>query len=100
MKAWVLGGLVIAALAPACLARAEDVVVIPDIFTVINNARDIPGSLDSAILAANGGSNTDNVINFSPDDLEFLTLTLNAEAPLPGIDLLLPYWMARYQGAL
>jgi len=89
MKAWVLGGLVIAALAPACLARAEDVVVIPDIFTVINNARDIPGSLDSAILAANGGSNTDNVINFSPDDLEFLPLTLNAEAPLPGIDLLL-----------
>ncbi|MDG2333301.1 MAG: autotransporter domain-containing protein [Myxococcota bacterium] len=79
--------LVIAGLFLAFGIRAEEVVIIPDIFTVINNGRDIPGSLDSAILSANGGANTDNIIEFIPDDLEFLTLTLGQDAPLPEIDL-------------
>lgn len=88
--AWTSLPLVIAGLALALGARADDVVVVivvPDIFAVVNNAREIPGSLDSALLSANGGENPDNSIEFNPNDLEFLTLTLDKDLPLPAIDL-------------
>ena len=60
----------------------------PDIFFVINNGRDIPGSLDDAITFANDGTNTHNEIRFGVGELEFLTLVLGSEPVLPDIDLL------------
>ena len=70
-------------------ARAEEPEVVPDFFQVTNTNRDISGSLDNAILGANGGSNTDNVIQFGVDELQFLSMILSADLPLPAIDLLL-----------
>ena len=68
-------------------AQEEEPEVVPDIFTVFNNSREIPGSLDAAIESANAGSNTANTIFFSADDLQNLTLTLESEPLLPDIDL-------------
>ena len=58
----------------------------PDIFGVTNNGREIPGSLDVAIEAANDGSNTANVIQFVAG-LEDQTLILTAEPVLPAINM-------------
>nr|MCS5636081.1 hypothetical protein [Myxococcota bacterium] len=80
-----------AALGLACLVlsfpawgQEED----PDVFFVLNNGRDIPGSLDDAITAANAGTNTHNEIRFGVAEVEFLTLILGSEPVLPDIDLL------------
>ncbi|HIG00734.1 MAG TPA: hypothetical protein EYQ66_05420, partial [Myxococcales bacterium] len=69
-------------------AQEEEPEVVPDIFTVFNTGREIPGSLDATIESANAGSNTANTIQFGVGELEGLTLTLESEPLLPDIDLL------------
>ena len=77
-------GLVCAGLALPAWGQEED----PDIFFVINNGREIPGSLDEAITAANDGTNTHNEIRFGIGELDFLDLILASEPLLPDIDLM------------
>ena len=67
-------------------ADAQEEEPVPDIFSVNNTAREVPGSLDAAIAAAEAGDNVANTIRFQAD-LEFLTLRLEST---PGSDPLLP----------